>query len=66
LLRSSNSKCFIYNKTKHLTKDFRNRAQQGNPKKVRNTQANIIEVDHLTNKILIMNLFVVVFVSETN
>jgi hypothetical protein len=49
-----------------LTKDFRNRAQQGNPKKVRNTQANIIEVDHLTNKILIMNLFVVVFVSETN
>jgi hypothetical protein len=45
-----NRKCFIYNKTKHLAKNYRNRAKQENIKKGKTIQANINEVDHLMDK----------------
>jgi hypothetical protein len=39
-----------------LAKDCKNKTQQGNPKKERTPQANIIDVDHLGNEVLKMNL----------
>ena len=44
-----NEKCFICNKTRHLVNNYKNKAQQRNPKK-KIAQANIIKIDHLTKK----------------
>jgi hypothetical protein len=44
-----------------LAKDCKNKTQQGNPKKERTPQANIIDVDHLGNEVLKMNLFFLFF-----
>lgn len=60
IAKNFNEKCFTCNNIGHLAKDYRNEGQQENPKK-KMSQANVIEVDHLTNKVSKINLFCVVF-----
>lgn len=52
---------FFYNKTRHLVKGYRNKAQQSNPKKIMITEVNINEIDYLVDKVLEMNMFIIVF-----
>jgi hypothetical protein len=59
-VKKFNDKCFIRNKIEYLTKDFRNKGYQGNPK-IRIVQPNVTEVDHLTSEVLEMNMSCVVF-----
>lgn len=55
-----NDKCFIYKKTKHATRNYRNRSQQMNPKKGRIAQSNITEVNDLIKKVSKMILYFIV------
>jgi hypothetical protein len=59
IAKNFNDNYFIYNKTRYLDKDCRNKGGQGNPMK-RISQTNVTEVDYLTNKVLEMNLSCVV------
>lgn len=52
---------FFYNKTRHLVKGYKNKAQQSNPKEIMITEVNINEVDYLVDKVLEMNMFIIVF-----
>ena len=59
IAKKINDKCFICNKTGHITKYCINKGKQGIPTK-RIVQANIIEVENLTNKVSKINLSCVV------
>jgi hypothetical protein len=59
IAKNFNDNYFIYNKTRHLDKDCRNKGGQGNPMK-RIFQTNVTEVDYLTNEVSEMNLSCVV------
>lgn len=56
IAKKLNSKYFLCNKIGYQANNCRIRTQQENPKNKRVTQVNIIEVDHLINKVSKMNL----------
>jgi len=51
IVKKFNDKCFIYKKTKHPTKNYKNRFQQRNPQEGRVAQSNITKVNDFINKV---------------